>query len=103
MLLKWYFSAFKTGRKPISKKPYNPIIGEIFQCYYTLPAKTTKTEVDTGDLRGNQSKDEQEAAIDISSLSDSGPVPWSNSTDVAFIAEQVSHHPPSMKNFPRKL
>jgi hypothetical protein len=35
-VVKWYLSTFHAGRKsPVAKKPYNPILGEIFQCWYT--------------------------------------------------------------------
>lgn len=53
------------------KKPYNPILGETFQCYYDLGTTTTNT---------NLAKD--------------GPVPWAKDENVTFIAEQTSHHPP---------
>lgn len=70
---KWYLSAFHAGRKsPVPKKPYNPILGETFQCYYDLGANTSSTN----------------------HLSKDGPVPWANDEHVTFIAEQTSHHPP---------
>ncbi|KAI0989311.1 hypothetical protein GJ496_007699 [Pomphorhynchus laevis] len=69
-VVRWYLSAFHAGRKSVvPKKPYNPILGEIFQCFYKLPS-VKKSSVDDG------------------------PVPWAESADVSFIAEQVSHHPP---------
>jgi hypothetical protein len=37
-VVKWYLSAFHSGRKSdVAKKPYNPVLGEIFQCWYTIP------------------------------------------------------------------
>ncbi|EHB00685.1 Oxysterol-binding protein-related protein 9 [Heterocephalus glaber] len=40
-VVKWYLSAFHAGRKgSVAKKPYNPILGEIFQCHWTLPNDT---------------------------------------------------------------
>uniref|UniRef100_A0A7N4NM36 Oxysterol binding protein like 9 n=1 Tax=Sarcophilus harrisii TaxID=9305 RepID=A0A7N4NM36_SARHA len=37
-VVRWYLSAFHAGRKgSVAKKPYNPILGEIFQCHWTLP------------------------------------------------------------------
>jgi hypothetical protein len=43
-VVKWYLSTFHAGRKsPIAKKPYNPILGETFQCWYDVPT------MDTGD------------------------------------------------------
>ncbi len=36
-VVKWYLSAFHAGRRsPVPKKPYNPILGETFQCFYEL-------------------------------------------------------------------
>ena len=36
--VRWYMSAFHAGRRSsVAKKPYNPILGEIFQGYYDLP------------------------------------------------------------------
>uniref|UniRef100_A0A8C9L7M7 Oxysterol-binding protein n=1 Tax=Pavo cristatus TaxID=9049 RepID=A0A8C9L7M7_PAVCR len=66
-VVKWYLSAFHAGRKgSVAKKPYNPILGEIFRCHWVLPG----TEVSEG------------------------PVPWVSKSNVTFVAEQVSHHPP---------
>lgn len=40
-VVRWYMSTFHAGRKsPVAKKPYNPILGEIFQCWYTIPPST---------------------------------------------------------------
>uniref|UniRef100_A0A672I1F9 Oxysterol-binding protein n=1 Tax=Salarias fasciatus TaxID=181472 RepID=A0A672I1F9_SALFA len=65
-VVKWYLSAFHAGRKgSVAKKPYNPILGEVFYCHWDLPE----------------------------TVSD-GPVPWSSPNSVCFVAEQVSHHPP---------
>uniref|UniRef100_A0A8D0D0L0 Oxysterol-binding protein n=1 Tax=Sander lucioperca TaxID=283035 RepID=A0A8D0D0L0_SANLU len=64
-VVKWYLSAFHAGRKgSVAKKPYNPILGEVFYCHW-----------------------------DLETVSE-GPVPWSSSNSVCFVAEQVSHHPP---------
>uniref|UniRef100_A0A8C7A147 Oxysterol-binding protein n=1 Tax=Nothoprocta perdicaria TaxID=30464 RepID=A0A8C7A147_NOTPE len=66
-VVKWYLSAFHAGRKgSVAKKPYNPILGEIFRCHWVLPG----TEVSEG------------------------PIPWVSKSSVTFVAEQVSHHPP---------
>ena len=73
-VVKWYLSAFHAGRKSaVPKKPYNPILGEVFQCHYDLGATSSEDQV----------KD--------------GPVPWASENEVTFIAEQTSHHPPSKK------
>ncbi|KAK3726568.1 hypothetical protein QZH41_011028 [Actinostola sp. cb2023] len=74
-VLKWFLSAMSAGRKgSVAKKPYNPIIGETFRCFWTLP--------------------EYAVTRDKTPVAD-GPVPWASKDDVTFLAEQVSHHPPS--------
>ncbi|CAF0965621.1 unnamed protein product [Adineta ricciae] len=71
-VVKWYLSAFHAGRKsPVPKKPYNPILGEIFQCSYDIGLSSSE-----------------------STLTKDGPVPWASDHNVTFIAEQTSHHPP---------
>ncbi|XP_008941264.1 PREDICTED: oxysterol-binding protein-related protein 9 isoform X2 [Merops nubicus] len=72
-VVKWYLSAFHAGRKgSVAKKPYNPILGEIFRCHWVLP--------------GTEGEDEM--------VISEGPVPWVSKSNVTFVAEQVSHHPP---------
>ena len=45
-VVKWYLSAFHAGRRgSVAKKPYNPILGEIFQCHWTLPNDTEESAV----------------------------------------------------------
>ncbi|XP_017027575.1 oxysterol-binding protein-related protein 9 isoform X1 [Drosophila kikkawai] len=69
---RWYMSAYHAGRKSaVAKKPYNPILGEVFQCHWDLPGET---------------HDAQEVR--------DGPVPWCRRDQLTFLAEQVSHHPP---------
>ena len=37
-VVQWYLSVFHAGRRSgVAKKPYNPVLGEIFRCYYDLP------------------------------------------------------------------
>ncbi|XP_054458483.1 oxysterol-binding protein-related protein 9 isoform X1 [Anoplopoma fimbria] len=75
-VVKWYLSAFHAGRKgSVAKKPYNPILGEVFYCHWDLPSET------------------EEPSQPTETVSE-GPVPWSSSNSVCFVAEQVSHHPP---------
>uniref|UniRef100_UPI003AACD745 oxysterol-binding protein-related protein 9 isoform X3 n=1 Tax=Centroberyx gerrardi TaxID=166262 RepID=UPI003AACD745 len=76
-VVKWYLSAFHAGRKgSVAKKPYNPILGEVFYCHWDLPTETEEPSPHTETVSGE------------------GPVPWSSSHSVCFVAEQVSHHPP---------
>uniref|UniRef100_A0A8C5E4A0 Oxysterol-binding protein n=1 Tax=Gouania willdenowi TaxID=441366 RepID=A0A8C5E4A0_GOUWI len=75
-VVKWYLSAFHAGRKgSVAKKPYNPILGEVFYCHWDLPVET------------------EEPSPHTETVSE-GPVPWSSLNSVCFVAEQVSHHPP---------
>lgn len=72
--LKWYLTSFRAGRNPvIAKKPYNPILGEIFQCYYDMEYLYPK--------EGHK-------------VTKTGPVPWAKERDIQILCEQVSHHPP---------
>ncbi|XP_011493953.1 PREDICTED: oxysterol-binding protein-related protein 9 [Ceratosolen solmsi marchali] len=74
-VVKWYVCSFHAGRKSgVAKKPYNPVLGEIFRCFWELP---------TSDKEANLSK-----------IVENGPIPWCNENQLSFIAEQVSHHPP---------
>lgn len=42
--VKWYLSAFHAGRRSnVAKKPYNPILGETFECYYDIPGEEVTT------------------------------------------------------------
>ncbi|KAK2728069.1 hypothetical protein QYM36_008520 [Artemia franciscana] len=68
-VVRWYLSAFHAGRRSeVAKKPYNPILGETFQCWWDVP-----------DLN-----------VDKSEPAKDGPVPWCSKQQLAFIAEQVS-------------
>ncbi|KAG5276224.1 hypothetical protein AALO_G00129440 [Alosa alosa] len=74
-VVKWYMSAFHAGRKgSVAKKPYNPILGEVFFCHWDLPSES----------------DDPTASEPLSE----GPVPGCGKNSVSFVAEQVSHHPP---------
>uniref|UniRef100_A0A8C3RV68 Oxysterol-binding protein n=2 Tax=Chelydra serpentina TaxID=8475 RepID=A0A8C3RV68_CHESE len=73
-VVRWYLSAFHAGRKgSVAKKPYNPILGEIFRCHWILP--------------NAENEDNTEPVSE-------GPIPWVTKNSVTFVAEQVSHHPP---------
>ncbi|XP_068095169.1 oxysterol-binding protein-related protein 9 isoform X2 [Hyperolius riggenbachi] len=71
-VVRWYLSAFHAGRKgSVAKKPYNPILGEVFQCHWVVPGLEDDTEPVS-----------------------EGPIPWASKNNVTFVSEQVSHHPP---------
>lgn len=77
-VLRWYMSAYHAGRKSVvARKPYNPILGEIFQCHWNVPGLESNGNPKVPD----------------------GPVPWCSSNQLTFVAEQVSHHPPSKLSY----
>ncbi|KAF2360931.1 Oxysterol-binding protein [Trinorchestia longiramus] len=81
-VLKWYLSAFHAGRRSeVAKKPYNPIIGEIFRCHWDVP----------GAQRGGRSANTGGGLDDVEP---GKPLQWVRDDQLAFVAEQVSHHPP---------
>lgn len=78
-VVRWYVSSYHAGRKSaVAKKPYNPVLGEIFQCHWDL---------DEGTKSGDSVGDQEETS--------GGPVPWCKRDQLTFVAEQVCHHPPS--------
>ncbi|XP_008195979.1 oxysterol-binding protein-related protein 9 isoform X2 [Tribolium castaneum] len=73
-VVKWYLSSYHAGRKStVARKPYNPILGEVFKCHWEIPG---------------EKEDKDEGVVS------DGPVPWCKKNQLSFIAEQVSHHPP---------
>ncbi|XP_011155819.1 oxysterol-binding protein-related protein 9 [Solenopsis invicta] len=78
-VIRWYLCSFHAGRKSgVAKKPYNPVLGEIFRCHWNIPNATFSDN----------------AADSSSRLVADGPVPWCKENQLSFVAEQVSHHPP---------
>ncbi|XP_076260251.1 oxysterol-binding protein-related protein 9 isoform X2 [Rhynchophorus ferrugineus] len=73
-VVKWYLSSYHAGRKSaVAKKPYNPILGEVFKCHWDVP------------VNSNNPSDE---------IVSDGPIEWCTKDQLSFVAEQVSHHPP---------
>lgn len=80
-VVKWYLCSFHAGRKSgVAKKPYNPILGEVFRCHWDLTSERDQNN----SLKGG------------AKFVKDGPVPWSTENQLSFIAEQVSHHPPGL-------
>nr|XP_032821793.1 oxysterol-binding protein-related protein 9-like [Petromyzon marinus] len=76
-VVRWFLSAFHAGRcGSIAKKPYNPVLGETFRCYWELPRSPRRSPGSSPVVVPD------------------GPVPWATRDQVAYVAEQVSHHPP---------
>ncbi|XP_028407493.1 oxysterol-binding protein-related protein 11-like [Dendronephthya gigantea] len=70
--VQYYLTSFYAARKGhYSKKPYNPVLGEIFQCSWNTCARQTH-----GDVSNTENTEE------------------SRDCRLRYVAEQVSHHPP---------
>ncbi|KAJ2948400.1 hypothetical protein O0L34_g7638 [Tuta absoluta] len=79
-VIRWYLSSYHAGRKSqVAKKPYNPILGEVFRCHWDLDESGDKV---------------QHAPPPQTTEVGDGPVPWCTPEQLSFVAEQVSHHPP---------
>lgn len=80
--LKWYMSSFHAGKKgSIAKKPYNPILGEKFQCLFDPNDNSVKQQTTSNFFKP---------------LPDTvkPTVSYAKSHNIQFVGEQVSHHPP---------
>lgn len=78
-VVRWYMSSYHAGRKSsVAKKPYNPVLGEMFKCWWDVPGITGNCNTATA-----------------KELVSDGPVPWCTKDQLTFVSEQVSHHPPS--------
>ncbi|KAI8483822.1 Oxysterol-binding protein- protein 10 [Branchiostoma belcheri] len=87
-MVEYYLTAFHVGRKgSLAKKPYNPIIGEVFHCSWDIPVT-------------QPCNSQSETATSSNNQSETSTSPINQSADkagyqrVVFTAEQVSHHPP---------
>ncbi|KAL7062313.1 hypothetical protein AAHC03_0926 [Spirometra sp. Aus1] len=73
--VKWYLTFFHAGKRDkIAKKPYNPIIGEVFHCSWRVP----KGACEVSEPQTNPA----DTAVDADHYT------------LSYCAEQVSHHPP---------
>jgi len=85
-VIRWYLCSFHAGRKSgVAKKPYNPVLGEVFRCHWSIP--------------NVNSDDTTDSDVTSCKLISDGPVPWCKEDQLAFTAEQVSHHPPGIKEY----
>ncbi|KAM6421448.1 oxysterol-binding protein-related protein 11 [Rhynochetos jubatus] len=86
--VEYYLTSFHEGRKgAIAKKPYNPIIGEVFHCSWRMP----KSDV-AADAGSNFSAHSPSEQVTLSKHLEGQPE--LDYYTVKFVAEQVSHHPP---------
>uniref|UniRef100_A0A0P4WQZ2 Oxysterol-binding protein n=1 Tax=Scylla olivacea TaxID=85551 RepID=A0A0P4WQZ2_SCYOL len=74
-VVKWYLTSIHVGRNgSVAKKPYNPIIGEVFHCSWKVP-RDNCSALDGDDVPEGRTDSKKYITI-------------------KFSAEQVSHHPP---------
>lgn len=116
-LLRWYLAAFHAGRKSdVAKKPYNPILGEVFSCWWDSvgikkpsrpssaeeggpPPPTPDSTPSSGTILGVP-KFNRNLITDANRpffSSDGVFLPWikeGSRNTLTFFGEQVSHHPP---------
>jgi len=99
-LIRWYLGAFHAGRRSeVAKKPYNPILGETFQCYWHLEGYNSSNALDKDKAGASASGIPKTEGMTSGSSSFVGPdgtlFPWIQDSDaLVFFGEQVSHHPP---------
>lgn len=105
-LVRWYLSAFHAGRKSsVAKKPYNPILGEIFLCHWNINnrscnnnnSNSNKSQSQQMNVSESNDKNMERTYSTESTSSVSDIEKFSNQLpedSLLFVAEQVSHHPP---------
>ncbi|XP_034016456.1 oxysterol-binding protein-related protein 10 isoform X2 [Thalassophryne amazonica] len=85
--VEYYLTAFHEGRKgAVAKKPYNPVLGETFQCSWEVPRNKVKP---LARLNPSSAREMGRGPNNTQQANDS-----SGGYRVRFVAEQVSHHPP---------
>jgi len=93
-IVRWYLSSYHAGRNSaVAKKPYNPILGEIFRCHWDVPGVTTVESESANNILTDKCSNLS------TSVEEENPLPWTDSDQLIFLAEQVSHHPPSKINY----
>ncbi|XP_030644889.1 oxysterol-binding protein-related protein 10 [Chanos chanos] len=92
--VEYYLTAFHEGRKgAVAKKPYNPILGETFQCSWEVPRDRVRPLRTHGHVVGPGAR-EPNPRLNAERPS-GGSEGWSEGGyRVRFVGEQVSHHPP---------
>lgn len=118
-VVRWYLSAFHAGRKSsVAKKPYNPVLGEVFKCCWDIPGyihTDNSNKSNNGTSFSTSHSSSSSSTVHSTSISSSYVQSSSNNDckntgeylksshndspvfspgNLTFIAEQVSHHPP---------
>lgn len=119
-VVRWYLSAFHAGRKSsVAKKPYNPVLGEVFKCCWDIPGYEhycNKSSINSNINSTNKNGTSATSPLVVSSSgtesyqvtkpkeasstsndqdkSTNPVVAYASPGNLTFIAEQVSHHPP---------
>ncbi|KAH9598626.1 Oxysterol-binding protein [Trypanosoma melophagium] len=92
IMLRWFFAAYHWRPKGISKKPYNPILGEVFlcQCPAPMPAELKPTVYTPEFTTIGKNYDNDDVDHDNPSVHQIK----TSLGSMRFIAEQVCHRPP---------
>lgn len=87
--LEYYLTAFHEGRKgAVTKKPYNPLLGETFHCSWEVPRDQIRPLGSQTHPVGSAGRETNTRSVQEALRA--GP----DCCRVRFVAEQVSHHPP---------
>lgn len=95
-IFRWYLGAFHAGRRSeVAKKPYNPILGETFQCYWHLKGYDESSTHNKNFQAKPLSKDNESkltsGASSFVGADGTTLFPWVEDTDaLVFFGEQVS-------------
>ncbi|EGC29466.1 hypothetical protein DICPUDRAFT_84515 [Dictyostelium purpureum] len=85
IITKWYLSGFYFRPKGV-KKPYNPILGEIFRSKWEFNAANKINNNTNNDNHNNSNINSGSGSNDSGTLN--------TSSQAILVAEQISHHPP---------
>ncbi len=90
-----YLSAFHASRKTsVCKKPYNPILGEIFRCCYYIDQQEGEDGAAAAAKQQPrrfffQHEKEVPTSYPEEEMAKHGPIPYASDDCVVFLAEQV--------------
>uniref|UniRef100_A0A6A7FYM3 Oxysterol-binding protein n=3 Tax=Hirondellea gigas TaxID=1518452 RepID=A0A6A7FYM3_9CRUS len=99
-VVRWYLTSVHVGRMGSqAKKPYNPVIGETFQCAWRVPRKLLENnKSSSGSIaeqqKSSETESQQPSPPPEGETTGGGGQKLPDYVSIKFAAEQVSHHPP---------
>ncbi|KEG07645.1 putative oxysterol-binding protein, partial [Trypanosoma grayi] len=101
VMLRWFVAAYSWRPKGVARKPYNPILGEVFQCKCPAPVCASRLQPQPQPQPQKQRQDGDEegegaaAAVALEVATSTARPALSNGLPcMRFLAEQVCHRPP---------